>query len=81
MYYVYVLRSLKDHGYYTGSSENPEKRVKVHNTGSVKATKNRSPFVIVHTEEYTTRTEAVAREKQIKAYKGGVAFKRLLGLE
>jgi len=81
MYYTYILRSLKDGGYYIGSSENLEKRLGDHNRGSVKASRNRRPLEIVYTEEYATRSEAVARERQIKSYKGGVAFKRLLGLE
>ncbi len=81
MYYVYVLRSLKDLGYYTGSSENPEGRLVAHNSGSVSATRNRRPLVIVHSEAYVTRAEAVSRERQIKSFKGGVAFKRLLGIE
>ena len=81
MYYTYILRSLKDQGYYIGSCENLEKRLGDHNRGSVKASRNRRPLVIVYTEEYATRSEAVERERQVKSYKGGVAFKRLLGLE
>ena len=33
MYYVYVLRSLKDKEIYTGYSENLEKRLKEHQKG------------------------------------------------
>jgi predicted GIY-YIG superfamily endonuclease len=34
---------------------------------------------MVLTEEYQTREEALANEQQIKSWKGGEAFKRLIG--
>ena len=49
-----------------------------HNRGKSKSIKYRGPFVLVYREEYFTKLEAVLREKQIKNYKGGAAFKRLL---
>jgi len=36
------------------------------------------PFRIVLVEEYLNREEALKREKQIKSWKGGEAFKNLL---
>jgi predicted GIY-YIG superfamily endonuclease len=32
---------------------------------------------MLHSEVFVSRSEALKREKQIKAYKGGEAFKRL----
>jgi predicted GIY-YIG superfamily endonuclease len=40
--------------------------------------KNRGEFKLVYIQRYPSRSEAMKREKQIKGYKGGQAFKKLL---
>jgi len=79
-YYVYILRSKKDGRHYIGSTSDVERRLAWHNAGKQRSTKSRTPFVIVHTEVFDNKTEALKREKQIKSYKGGNAFKALLGM-
>lgn len=78
-YYVYILQSLKDHKYYIGSTSDVKKRLLFHNNGFQRSTRHRTPFVLVYTEELTTKSEALLREKQIKSYKAGMAFIRLFG--
>lgn len=78
MWYSYILRSLKDKRYYIGSTSDLEKRILKHNSGGNTSTKNRRPLELVYFESFTTKIEAQAREKQIKSYKGGLAFKKLL---
>ncbi|MEO8403650.1 MAG: GIY-YIG nuclease family protein [Chitinophagaceae bacterium] len=78
-HYVYILKSLKDGRYYIGESSDVEARLIFHNAGKQRSTKSRVPFKIVLVEEYGTREEALKREKQIKSWKGGEAFKKLLG--
>ena len=78
-YYVYILRSLKDGKYYIGSSENVEARLKFHNAGLQRSTRHRIPFELVYTENLEDKPAALRREKQIKSFKGGEAFKRLIG--
>ncbi len=80
MYFVYIIKSINIHRYYIGSTENVDKRLSNHNSGKVRSTKAFRPWEIVHTETYDDRTDAVKREKQIKSYKGGMAFKKLLKL-
>jgi putative endonuclease len=80
MYFVYIIKSINIHRYYIGSTENVEKRLSYHNSGKVRSTKAFRPWELVHTEPYDDRTDAVKREKQIKSYKGGMAFKKLLKL-
>jgi putative endonuclease len=77
MWYVYILQSLKDAKYYIGSTGNLEQRIIQHNMGATVSTKNRRPFILVYFERYQTKAEALRREKQIKSYKGGNAFKKL----
>ena len=78
MYYVYILRSFKDSKYYIGSTSNVENRLAFHNAGRQRSTRRRIPFVLVHLESFPEKSQAVKREKQIKSYKGGDAFKRLV---
>jgi len=78
MFYVYILKSLKDEKHYIGYSENLQKRIAEHNRGKSPSVKARSPFILVHQEAFLTKAEAIRREKQIKSYKGGNAFKRLV---
>ncbi len=77
MCYAYVLQNELGK-YYIGSCEDINKRLKKHNTNSVRSTKNKGLFKIVYREEFSTKVEARKRENQIKSYKGNSSFKRLL---
>ena len=77
-YFVYILQSRKDNKYYIGSSSDVKLRLAYHNAGKQRSTKYRIPFVLVYSEEFENKSEALKREKQIKSYKGGEAFKKLL---
>lgn len=76
---VYILQSLKDNRYYIGITKDVNNRLIQHNKGSVGSTKNRRPFRIVCTEQFSDYKNARLREIEIKRYKGGVAFKKLVG--
>ena len=78
MYTVYVLQSQKDNKYYIGQTNDLEDRIARHNSGQVKSTRARKPFVLIHNEIFTTRTEAVSRESYLKSLKGGNEWKSLL---
>ena len=78
-YYVYIIQSQKDLSYYIGYSSNLESRLDYHNSGRQRYTRNKIPYKLVHSEEFDNKTEALKREKQIKSFKGGEAFKKLIG--
>ncbi|MES2648524.1 MAG: GIY-YIG nuclease family protein [Bacteroidota bacterium] len=78
LYFVYILQSLKDNKYYIGSSSNVDARLQFHNAGLQRSTRHRTPFTLVYQEALADKTEALVREKQIKSYKGGEAFRKLL---
>lgn len=80
MYTTYILKSLKDQKYYIGSTSNLSNRLQRHNKGLVYSTKTRIPLAVVHKEIFGTLSEARKREIEIKKMKGGVAFKKLLGI-
>lgn len=79
MYKVYILQSEINSKYYTGYSSNIEKRIEQHNQGQNISTKSGIPWKIIYTESYPNKKDAWLRERQIKSYKGGEAFKKLIG--
>ena len=71
-FYTYILQSLKDHKFYIGhTSRDPYFRLKEHNSKKVTSTKHRVPFELIHSEECTTRREAIEKEKKFKNRKRG----------
>ena len=79
MFVVYILHSRSLNRYYIGHTEDIENRIRLHNAGKVKSTKNGIPWNIKHIEKFNTKNDAYRRELQIKKYKGGNAFKTLIG--
>lgn len=66
MFYVYVLKSKKDHLLYTGSTKDLKKRFNEHNTGLNFSTKSRAPFTLIYYEAYRSENDARKREKNLK---------------
>jgi putative endonuclease len=67
MYYLYILQSQKDNGFYIGISENVEKRLKDHNYGKTKSIAHRKPFILIYTKKLENRLEARKKEKELKS--------------
>ena len=66
MYYTYIIECA-DGTYYTGYTDDPVRREKVHNSGKgAKYTRSRLPVRMVYTEEHSTKSEAMKREVAIK---------------
>lgn len=66
MNYTYILRC-SDNTYYTGWTNDLEKRVKAHNLGKgAKYTKPRLPVMVAYYETFETKEEAMRREYEIK---------------
>ena len=70
MFYVYVLRSLSDSGFYIGFSTNLRARLRQHQNGESLATKSRGPWKLIYYEAYTEREDAEGREKFLKSGAG-----------
>jgi putative endonuclease len=79
MFYSYVLKSLKNGRYYTGSTNDLERRIKEHNSGQTKYTSQSGPFELIYKESYNTKLEAIKREKFLKTGKGREFLKEKLG--
>ena len=78
MYFVSFLKSIKFERHYIGSTSNLDRRLANHNTGKVRSTKAYKHWKIIYRESFENKSEAFNREKQIKSYKGRIAFKKLI---
>lgn len=70
MYFVYILQSQKDLGFYTGFTKDISRRLQEHNSGQTRSIKNRIPFKLVYYEKFDTLMEARKREKFFKTGSG-----------
>jgi putative endonuclease len=77
-WFVYIVQSNKDQGYYIGRTHDIAQRIAQHNAGLTKSLKSRLPVHLIYSEELETKELATKRELQIKSYKGGEAFKKLI---
>ena len=66
-FYVYVLQSQKDNNFYTGYTNDIKRRIKGHNEGKNKSTKNRRPFKLIYWEGCLNQQDATSREKYLKS--------------
>jgi len=68
-WWVYIVRC-RDGTYYTGSTNNVEDRVKLHNKGyGAKYLRGKLPVKLVYTKEYRYYKSALNEEKRIKTLK------------
>ena len=70
MFYVYVLQSKSTGRFYTGFTSDLQHRIGQHNTGVTRSTKNRGPWQLVYSEEFSARADAMSREKFLKSGQG-----------
>ncbi len=68
---MYILRSAQSGKFYTGQTNDLDRRMQEHNDPLHNAhkytTRNAGPWELLHSEEYATRPEAMKREKWLKS--------------
>ena len=65
-WYVYMLRC-KDGSLYTGYTDDPQRRMAVHNAGKgAKYTRSRLPVTLVYQEQFEEKSDALRREIAVK---------------
>ncbi len=68
---LYIIQSKKTESkFYLGISEREEERVLEHNRGQTKTTAMHSPWSVIYTKIFKTRSEAIRREKHLKSIEG-----------
>lgn len=67
-FWAYLLRCADD-SYYAGHTDNLEHRIGAHDDGTLPGyTSTRRPIVLVWSQDFATREEALAAERQIKGW-------------
>ena len=80
-YYLYILKSQIADKYYTGISQNPQKRLEYHNTLEKGFTSRYRPWKIVFVKAYTSKEKAMLIEKKIKAWKSKKMIEKILSVD
>ena len=71
MFYVYVLLSQRNGKRYVGyTGKAPKIRLAEHNAGASQFTNQNRPFVLVYSERFSDKSEAIRREKFLKSGQG-----------
>ena len=68
-FYVYILYSPDLNQYYIGHTENLKDRIFRHTNSGSKSTKKADDWILVYSEEFFLRKEAMHRELEIKKKK------------
>ena len=78
-YFAYVIHSKKFNRYYKGHCQDLDARISEHNSGKTKSIKAFIPWELAYFEEFSTREEAIQREKYFKTSAGRRYLKQVLG--
>ena len=78
MFYTYIIRNIFNKRFYIGVTKNLQRRVQQHNRSKRRSITHFGRYELILYEKYDTLKAARFRERQIKSYKGGNAFKKLL---
>ena len=77
-YWIYILQSLKDGSYYVGYTGNIESRLREHNEGSTRYTKQKRPWELVYKEGFNSKSEAIKRELFLKRQRNTKFYQKLI---
>ncbi|MEQ6118875.1 GIY-YIG nuclease family protein [Reichenbachiella sp. MALMAid0571] len=78
-YYFYIIYSKSLDRFYIGHTNNMESRLSKHNAHHKGFTGKVNDWVIVYNEEYLSKSEAYARERQVKSWKSRKKINGLIG--
>ena len=77
MYYVYIIENTSGK-HYIGVTADLGQRLTKHNQHGSRWTKHKGPWCLRYKEDCGDKQKALLRERKIKSYKGGEAFRRLI---
>ena len=75
---VYIIQSENDGSFYIGFTSDIEQRLSYHNSGKSRYTSRKMPWHLVYTETYSTRSEAMRRERFLKKQRNREFYERLI---
>ena len=77
-FFVYIIQSLSTRKFYIGQTNNLEERLRRHNTGRSKYTRNKGPWKLVGFKTFETRKEAMSFERKLKRLSREEALRKIL---
>ena len=80
-YYVYILYSMKLDRYYIGATGNLVSRIENHLMNHKGFTAKAKDWELKHSEAFENKSEAFAREKQIKKWKSRIMIEKLINTD
>jgi putative endonuclease len=78
MSYVYILQSESTSRFYIGCTEQIGTRLAEHQRGQTISTRKRGPWALVYQERFSTLSEALLRERQLKSWKSHRSIQELI---
>jgi len=75
---IYVLESIVSGTRYVGMTNNIVRRLREHNSGTMKSTKAFVPWKVIYIEEVDSRLEGRKREKYLKSSAGRRYLQKIL---
>jgi len=66
LFFTYILFSSKLNRFYSGSTNDLERRLVEHNSGQTKSTQHGSPWTLVFSASFNSRRDALKKEIEIK---------------
>ena len=79
MFYIYMLRSQRDGSFYIGFTTDLERRLYEHNQGLSRYTKSKIPWIMVYTEKFEEKRDALKRELFLKIQRNKSFYLKLIG--
>ncbi|MFN3694758.1 MAG: GIY-YIG nuclease family protein [Ignavibacterium sp.] len=80
-YYLYILKSKISDKYYTGITEDVERRLEFHNTKEKGFTSRYRPWELVFKKEYDNKAEAIRAERIVKRWKSRLMIEKVIRQE
>lgn len=80
MYTVYAIYNKEAGKFYIGQTVDLEKRLQLHNSRAFGGYTSRfsGQWIVIYSEEHSTRQEALRREKQLKSFQGRRFVKKFI---
>jgi len=77
-FFTYIIQSKLDNSFYIGYTSDLNKRMEFHNMGLSKYTSKKIPWVLVYSEGFETKQNAISREIFLKKQKNKEFYNNLI---
>ena len=77
-YWLYILQSQVKEAFYTGSSDDPGRRLQHHNAESKGYTRRHRPWKIAYTHPFESKEKALKAEQIVKSWKSKKMIRLLI---